>query len=100
MTYNEMLKLMRENNVYGSQMYIAEELDFQLKMDETEVSQERFEELCGAAYHAYIKSDSLDMFYICKAVAKLEQEYTAKGENMLDQEGITRQIKEVAYTYY
>ena len=71
MKYQEMLDFSRKNNAYGSQFYIAEELECDLRdIQEIEYTPERFEELCSCVWEAYLKSENNNLFSICRAVAK------------------------------
>ena len=80
MKYQEMLDLCKQNNVYGSQFYIAEELECDLQdIQEIEYTPERFEQLCCCVWGAYLKSEDNNLFSICRAVAKLEARYVKEG---------------------
>lgn len=80
MKYQEMLDFSRENNAYGSQFYIAEELECDLRdIQEIEYTPERFEELCSCVWDAYLKSENNNLFSICRAVAKLEAQHVNEG---------------------
>lgn len=72
MTYKEMNNFCNQNNVYGSQFYIAEEMTWQLDSYELQVSEDRFEELCDLAHTLYLKADNVSVLAICRCVAKLE----------------------------
>lgn len=76
MKYQDLLKVCKEKQAYGSQFYIAEEVQCQLQdVQEIEYTEERFEALCNCAWEAYLKSEDNNMFAICKAVTKLEAEH-------------------------
>ena len=52
MKYSEMLEVIKKENAAGSQFYIAEEMDYQLKeIHKIEVDEKRFEGLCEFAYY-------------------------------------------------
>lgn len=76
MKYQEMLDICKQNNAFGSQFYVAEELECQL-IDVREIitTPERFEQLCELAHYCYLQSDNIPILQICEAVAALEEEY-------------------------
>lgn len=73
MTYKEMNEFCKENHVYGAQVYIAEEMEYQI-YDEYSLnpSSSRFEQLCERAYYLYLKSEHISMTNICKVLGRLE----------------------------
>ena len=89
MTYKEMNQICKDNNVYGTQFYIAEEMECQLYEEEqANPSNERFEHLCEYAYWLYLKSENLSIASICRALGELEVEFetveTAKDPLEMD----------------
>lgn len=86
MKYQEMLDLCEQNKIYGSQVYIAEEMECQLHdCEEIEYTPERFEELCALAHNCYLKDDQVTILAICVAVAKLERRYlSGDGQNPIE----------------
>ena len=80
MTYKEMNQICKDNNVYGTQFYIAEEMECQFyDADQANPSDERFEQLCGRAYYLYLKSENLSITSICRAVGELEANFETFG---------------------
>ena len=81
MKYSEMLEVIKKENAAGSQFYIAEEMDYQLKeIHEIEVDEKRFEGLCEFAYYCYSKSEGLAMVQIVKCIADYQRGWL-NGEN-------------------
>lgn len=80
MTYKEMNQICKDNNVYGTQFYIAEEMECQFyDADQANPSDERFEQLCGHAYYLYLKSENLSIASICRAIGELEANFETFG---------------------
>ena len=51
MKYNEMLKLLKDNDIKAIQPVIANELDAQLEVN---ISEDEFEEICEKIYGIYL----------------------------------------------
>ena len=80
MTYKEMNQICKDNNVYGTQFYIAEEMECQFyDSDQANPSAERFEHLCEYAYYLYLKSENLSIASICRAIGELEANFETRG---------------------
>ena len=76
MKYSEMIDFCLTNNVCPTQFMCAEEIDFQLKcVNQIEVTPERFEILCEIARITYLKAEGISLTRICKAIARLEEQY-------------------------
>ena len=74
MKYSEMLEVIKKEDAAGSQFYIAEEMDYQLReIHEIEVDKNRFERLCEFAYYCYLKSEGLAMIQIVKCIADYQR---------------------------
>lgn len=88
MKYSEMLEVIKKEDVAGSQFYIAEEMDYQLKgIHEIEVDENRFERLCEFAYYCYLKSEGLAMIQIVKCIADYQRGWLRKeNKDPLDME--------------
>lgn len=88
MKYSEMLKITKKENVAGSQIYIAYEMDYQLnERYEIKVDEKRFENLCEFAYYCYLKSEGLAMVQIVKCIADYQRGWLKKeNKDPLDME--------------
>ena len=77
MTHKEMLTYCIQNNVEGSQFYIAEELRDQLvDVYNIDISNDdRFEALCYLISEVFRKSEGISYYRFCKVMAKLESNY-------------------------
>ena len=86
MTYKEMNEFCKENNVYGTQVYVAEEMDYYLYGEGLiNPTDERFEQLCGLAHYLYLKSEDISIISICRALCSLEEEFQANdGKDPLE----------------
>ena len=74
MKYSEMLDVILGSGATGSQFYIAEEMDYQLKeIHGIEVDRDRFEKLCEFAYYCYLKAEGLAMIQIVKCIADYQR---------------------------
>lgn len=81
MRYNEMLKEIMDENVSGADFYIAEEMNCQLvDVQEVEVTQDRYESLCGLAHELWLKAEGISLLQICRAVAELQKGFI-EGDN-------------------
>ena len=79
MTYKEMNEFCKNNNVYGSQFYIAEELRDAIEGKGITIEDNRFEELCSFILATYQHTASASIYQLCWYAAKLEEE----GEDAL-----------------
>lgn len=83
MTYEEMNQFCKDNRVYGSQFYIAEEMRDAIEGKELTVSDDKFEELCSFIHETYKHTGTASLYQLCWYAAALIEE----GEDPL---GYTR----------
>lgn len=84
MKYSEMLEIIKEQDVGGSQFYIADEMEYQLftvqEIRVDKIEEDRFNKLCDFAYYCYLRAEGLAMVQIVKCIADYQRGWL-KGEN-------------------